>query len=53
MTGTDVVVSNNATDGYVGAGIDCGYSTLDLTAMYIDIDNGYDAFSLDNTRHTR
>lgn len=26
--------------------------TLDLTLMYIDIDNGYDAFSLDNTRHT-
>ena len=27
-------------------------SALDLTAMYIDIDNGYDAFSLDNTRST-
>ena len=27
-------------------------SSLDVTAMYIDIDNGYDAFSLDNTRHT-
>jgi iron complex outermembrane receptor protein len=26
--------------------------TVDLTAMYIDIDNGYDAFSLDNTRDT-
>ncbi len=26
--------------------------TVDLTAMYIDIDNGYDAFSLDNTRNT-
>lgn len=26
--------------------------TVDLTAMYFDIDNGYDAFSLDNTRHT-
>lgn len=26
--------------------------SLDLTLMYIDIDNGYDAFSLDNTRHT-
>jgi len=26
--------------------------TIDLTAMFIDIDNGYDAFSLDNTRHT-
>ena len=26
--------------------------TVDLTALYIDIDNGYDAFSLDNTRHT-
>jgi outer membrane receptor protein involved in Fe transport len=26
--------------------------TVDVTAMYIDIDNGYDAFSLDNTRHT-
>ena len=26
--------------------------TVDLTAMYVDIDNGYDAFSLDNTRHT-
>ena len=29
-----------------------GRDTVDLTAMYIDIDNGYDAFSLDNTRHT-
>jgi len=27
-------------------------STLDITALYMDIDNGYDAFSLDNTRHT-
>ncbi len=27
-------------------------NTLDLTAMVIDIDNGYDAFSLDNTRAT-
>ena len=27
-------------------------NTLDITAMYVDIDNGYDAFSLDNTRHT-
>jgi iron complex outermembrane recepter protein len=26
--------------------------TIDLTVLYIDIDNGYDAFSLDNTRHT-
>ncbi len=26
--------------------------SLDLTAMYIDVNNGYDAFSLDNTRHT-
>ena len=26
--------------------------SVDLTVMYIDIDNGYDAFSLDNTRHT-
>lgn len=26
---------------------------LDLTAFYADIDNGYDAFSLDNNRHTR
>jgi iron complex outermembrane recepter protein len=26
--------------------------TIDLTAIYLDIDNGYDAFSLDNTRHT-
>lgn len=26
--------------------------SLDLTLMHIDIDNGYDAFSLDNTRHT-
>ena len=26
--------------------------TIDLTALYIDIDNGYDAFSLDNSRHT-
>ncbi|QFU77237.1 hypothetical protein EY643_17105 [Halioglobus maricola] len=27
-------------------------NTVDLTAMYIDIDNGYDTFSLDNTRQT-
>jgi outer membrane receptor protein involved in Fe transport len=26
--------------------------TLDLTVLYTDIDNGYDAFSLDNRRHT-
>jgi len=26
--------------------------TLDLTLLYVDINNGYDAFSLDNTRHT-
>ncbi len=26
--------------------------TVDITALHIDIDNGYDAFSLDNTRHT-
>ena len=26
--------------------------TLDLDINYIDIDNGYDVFSLDNTRHT-
>ena len=26
--------------------------SVDLTLIYIDIDNGYDAFSLDNTRHT-
>ena len=26
--------------------------SIDLTALYVDIDNGYDAFSLDNTRHT-
>jgi len=25
---------------------------LDLTALYVDIDNGYDGFSLDNTRTT-
>ena len=27
-------------------------SSLDINALYVDIDNGYDAFSLDNTRHT-
>lgn len=27
-------------------------STLDITALYVDVKNGYDAFSLDNTRHT-
>ncbi len=27
-------------------------NSVDLTAMYVDIDNGYDAFSLDNNRHT-
>ncbi|MBN7795416.1 TonB-dependent receptor [Parahaliea mediterranea] len=27
-------------------------SSLDLTAFYADVDNGYDAFSLNNTRHT-
>jgi len=26
--------------------------SIDLTGFYADIDNGYDAFSLDNTRHT-
>lgn len=26
--------------------------TVDVTGLYLDIDNGYDAFSLDNTRHT-
>lgn len=26
--------------------------TLDLTALYLDVDNGYDGFSLDNTRTT-
>ncbi|MEE4331696.1 MAG: TonB-dependent receptor plug domain-containing protein, partial [Wenzhouxiangella sp.] len=26
--------------------------TLDLTGLYLDIDNGYDGFSLDNTRTT-
>jgi outer membrane receptor protein involved in Fe transport len=27
-------------------------ASLDATVLYSDIDNGYDAFSLDNTRHT-
>ena len=27
-------------------------TTVDLTVLHIDADNGYDAFSLDNTRHT-
>jgi iron complex outermembrane receptor protein len=27
-------------------------STLDVTALYVDVKNGYDAFSLDNTRQT-
>lgn len=27
-------------------------TTVDLTALYVDADNGYDAFSLENTRHT-
>jgi iron complex outermembrane receptor protein len=27
-------------------------ASADFTAMYVDIDNGYDVFSLDNTRHT-
>lgn len=26
--------------------------SIDLAGFYVDIDNGYDAFSLDNTRHT-
>jgi len=29
-----------------------GASYTDLTVFYVDIDNGYDAFSLDNNRHT-
>jgi len=29
-----------------------GDNHTDLTVFYTDIDNGYDAFSLDNTRHT-
>lgn len=28
------------------------HTHLELTALYIDNDNGYDTFSLDNTRHT-
>ncbi|MFT5481469.1 MAG: iron complex outermembrane receptor protein [Halieaceae bacterium] len=28
-------------------------SSVDLTAMHIDVDNGYDVFSLDNDRRTR
>lgn len=28
-------------------------SQLDMTAFYVDLDNGYDAFSLDNNRKTR
>lgn len=28
-------------------------NTFDLVVNYIDVDNGYDAFSLDNTRETR
>jgi len=27
-------------------------NTLDVTVIYVDVENGYDAFSLDNTRHT-
>lgn len=26
--------------------------TIDLTVLYVDVNNGYDAFSLDNTRNT-
>ncbi|MFV0478044.1 MAG: TonB-dependent receptor [Parahaliea sp.] len=29
-----------------------GQSTVDISLFYADIDNGYDAFSLNNTRHT-
>jgi len=29
-----------------------GETFADLTAFYVNIDNGYDAFSLDDTRHT-
>ncbi|MGA9573176.1 MAG: TonB-dependent receptor, partial [Lysobacterales bacterium] len=29
-----------------------GETYAELTAFYVDIDNGYDAFSLDNNRHT-
>ena len=29
-----------------------GETYAEMTAFYTDIDNGYDAFSLDNTRHT-
>ena len=29
-----------------------GETFAELTAFYVNIDNGYDAFSLDNTRHT-
>jgi iron complex outermembrane receptor protein len=28
------------------------YTSVDLTALHVDADNGYDAFSLENTRHT-
>ncbi len=29
-----------------------GNNRTELTASYVDVDNGYDAFSLDNNRHT-
>lgn len=43
----DEVTVRGRLDWRASAGLDLG-----LTALHVDADNGYDAFSLDNTRHT-
>ena len=45
----------NARDELTGRGTitwELGPHTLEVAGYYTDIDNGYDAFSLDNTRST-
>lgn len=45
--GLDELTVKSQLDWAVGPDVD-----VELTALYLDIDNGYDAFSLDNTRTT-
>ena len=45
--GLDELTVKSQLDWTAGSDVD-----VELTALYLDIDNGYDAFSLDNTRTT-
>ena len=45
-------VSTNNPCGGSCAGSPVQIFQVDLTGMYLDVDNGYDGFSLDNTRTT-